>query len=126
MKIATVIIRTLLGLFLLFVSISYFVDFHLEGDEKPAANMVTFMAGVMASGYLMPLAKVVELICGLSFVTNKYVTLFSIVLLPVSINLFCIHAFMEPEEMPPVVFILAANIFLIYKNWANYKTVLTS
>ena len=87
---------------------------------------MTFITGVMASGYLMPLAKVVELLCGLSFVTNKYVTLFSIVLLPVSINLFCIHAFMEPAEMPPVIFILAANIFLLYKNWANYKTVLTA
>ena len=126
MKIATIIIRTFLGLFLLFASISYFVDFHPEGEEKLGENMTTFMAGVMATGYLMPLAKVVELICGLSFVTGKYVSLFSIVLLPVSLNIFCIHAFMEPAEMPPVVFILAANIFLIYKNWANYKTVLTA
>ena len=125
MKIATIIIRTLLGLFLLFASISYFVGFHPEGEEKLGENMTTFMAGVMATGYLMPLAKVVELICGLSFVTGKYVSLFSIVLLPVSLNILCIHMFMQPSDIPVGSVLFLGNLLLIYKNWANYKTVFT-
>ncbi len=125
MKIATIIIRTLIGALLLFASISYFVGFNQE-DEKPTGVLATFMTGVMASTYLMPLAKIVELICGLSFISGRYVTLFSLVLLPVSLNILLIHAFMEPKEIGIGLFLLLGNLFLIYKNWNNYKTVFTA
>lgn len=126
MKIATIIIRTLLGALLLFASITYFFNIPMEEGEKHSAALTTFMAGVMASKYLMPLAKGVELICGLSFFTGRYVSFFSLVLLPVSINILLIHAFMEPKELGIGAFLLLGNLFLIYKNWNNYKTVFAS
>jgi putative oxidoreductase len=91
----------------------------------PTGALATFMGGVIASKYLLPLAKGVELICGLSFISGRYTSFFSIVLLPISINIFCIHTFMGMTDMPIVIFLLGANIFMIYKNWDNYKTVFT-
>ncbi len=71
MKITTIIIRTLIGLLMLFASISYF--FHLMPEPEQTGNMKIFSEGINASKYLMPLVKIVELVCGLSFVTGKYV-----------------------------------------------------
>jgi putative oxidoreductase len=122
MKITTIIIRTLLGALLLFASVTYFFNIPME-QEKMSESMMTFMGGVIASKYLMPLAKGVELICGLSFITGRYTGLFSLVLLPVSLNILLIHAFMGPKDLPISIFLFAGNLFLIYKNWDHYKTV---
>jgi uncharacterized membrane protein YphA (DoxX/SURF4 family) len=122
MKIFTVIIRSLIGLFLLFASISYFAKVGGE-HEPPTGNLKIFMDGVVASKYLLPLAKYIELVCGLALVSGRFVTLANIVLLPITINLFLIHAFMEPGDLLVVGLLLAANIFLIYTKWDSYKNI---
>lgn len=121
MKIVTIIIRTLLGLFLLFASLSYFFKF---GEQpKLTGEMATVMGGFMATKYLFPLAKTVELLSGLSYVTGKFVKLFNLVLLPVSVNILFINAFLSPENLPVALFLFLGNVFLIYKNWGSYKGV---
>jgi hypothetical protein len=87
--------------------------------------MKTFELGLAASAYLMPLAKAVELLCGLSYVSGKYVTLANIVLLPVSLNIVLINYFMGPEGLPIALPLFLGNLFLIYRYWNHYKTVFT-
>jgi putative oxidoreductase len=70
MKIATIIIRSLIGLLLLFSSISYFL--HLFPEPPLSGNMKLFNDGIKASVYLMPLVKTIEFTCGLSFITGKF------------------------------------------------------
>ena len=119
MKIATIIIRSLLGLLLLFASISYF--FHLFPEPVLAGNMKIFNDGINASGYLMPLVKTVELVCGLAFVTGKFNRLANIALLPISINIIFIHICLAPEGIPIAAFLFLGNLFLIYSKWDSYK-----
>jgi putative oxidoreductase len=95
MKIATIIIRTLIGLLLLFASISYF--FHLITEPPLKGNMKLFNDGIKASVYLMPLVKTVELL------------------------IICTHIFLAPEGIPVAAFLFLGNIFLIYTKWDNYK-----
>lgn len=123
MKIATIIVRVLLGALLLFASISFF--FHLFPEPEATGNMKIFNEGLIASGYLMTLVKFVELICGLSFITGKFMKLSPILLMPISINILLVHAFMMPEGLPVATFVLGSNLFLIYKNWDSYKTLFT-
>ena len=73
MKIATLIIRTLIGLLLLFASISFFLK--LVPEPVTTGDFKAFQVGLIALTYLMPLAKGIELLCGLAYVTNKFVTL---------------------------------------------------
>ncbi len=121
MKIFIVILRSLIGLFLLFASISYFANF---GDHPaPTGDMKTFMDGVMASKYLMPLAKYIELFCGLAFVSGRFVALANLVLLPITINILLILAFMSPSELPVGIILFLANVFLIYSKWDSYKPI---
>lgn len=123
MKIFTIVIRVLIGLFLLFASISYFL--HLTPEPVTTGDFKAFQLGLVASTYLMPLAKAVELLCGLSYVTGKYVTLANIVILPITLNILLINYFMSPETLAIAIALFLANLFLIYRYWDNYKTVLT-
>ena len=119
MKIATLIVRILIGALLLFASLSYFFKFgeqpELEGDMK------TVMTGFMATKYLLPLAKLVELICGLSFVTGKFMKISSLILVPITLNILLINVFLMPEGIPIAAALIIGNLFLIYRNWDSYK-----
>jgi hypothetical protein len=77
MKIAIIIIQ-LIGLLLLFASVSFFLK--LAPEPEATGNFKSFNVGLVASTYLIPLAKSIEL-CGLSFLTGRY-TLANILILP--------------------------------------------
>ena len=119
MKIATIVIRSLLGLLFLYTSLSYFL--HLSPEPASSGEYKAFQLGLIASTYLMPLAKAVELLCGLSFVTGKYTTLANLVIFPVTLNILLINYFLTPENLPLALFVFLGNIFLIFTHWENYK-----
>jgi len=121
MKIATIIVRVLIGALLLFASISFFLK--LVPEPVTTGDFKAFQVGLMASVYLMPLAKAVELLCGLAFITGRYVALANIVILPVTLNILLINYFLAPETLPIAILIFLGNLFLIYRYWGNYKTV---
>ena len=119
MKIAILIFRILLGAFMVFASVAYF--FELFEAEAPTGNLLTFMNGIMASKYLLPLAKAVELIVGLSLLSGKFIKVALLALLPISINIFLIHTVTQVSEVPVAIFVLGDNLFLIYTHWDSYK-----
>jgi putative oxidoreductase len=119
MKIATIIIRTILGLLFLYTSVSYFL--HLSPEPASAGDFKAFQVGLMASTYLFPLAKSVEFLCGLSFLTGKFTTLANLVILPVTLNILLINYFLTPDNLPLAIFVFVGNIFLIFAHWENYK-----
>lgn len=121
MKIATIIVRVLIGLLLLFASVSFFLK--LVPEPVSTGDFKAFQVGLIASTYLMPLAKGVELLCGLAFVTGRYVAFANIVILPVTLNILLINYFLSPETLPIAIFMFLGNLFLIYSYWGNYKTV---
>jgi uncharacterized membrane protein YphA (DoxX/SURF4 family) len=122
MKIATIIIRTLIGLLLLFASLSYFFNL-MPAEPMTNDSFKAFNMGLVASVYLLPLAKSIELICGLAFVTGRYVTLANILILPITVNILFINYFMSPEKLPIAALLFVANLFLIYRYWDNYRSV---
>lgn len=119
MKIAILIVRILLGALMVFASVAYFFD--LVEAEPPTGDLLTFMTGVMASKYLMPLAKTIELIAGLSLLSGKFMKVTLLALLPISVNIFLIHTVTQVSEVPVAIFVLGANLFLIYAHWDSYK-----
>ncbi|HEX8016110.1 MAG TPA: DoxX family membrane protein [Flavobacterium sp.] len=125
MKIATIIVRVLIGLLLLFASISYFFNL-MPPEPITNDNFKAFNMGLIASTYLFPLAKSIELICGIAFVTGRYVTLANILILPITVNILFINYFMFPEKLPIAALLFLANLFLIYRYWNNYKSVFTA
>jgi putative oxidoreductase len=119
MKTTTILVRSLIGILLLFVSLGYF--FHLLPELTTTGDFKAFQLGLISSVYLMPMVKSIEFLCGLSFISGRYVALSNIIVLPVSINILFINFFLNPSGLPLALFVFLGNIFLIYKYWNNYK-----
>src|SRR5215510_10813314 len=81
LKVAVIIVRTLMGLLFLFASITYL--FKLITPPPLTGSMKIFNDGLEAARYLMPLAKVIELICGLAFVSGRFVPLATVLISPI-------------------------------------------
>jgi len=125
MKIAIIIVRVLLAAMYLFASVSFFL--HLMPKEAPvmSAAQNTFMSGVMASVYLMPLIKVTELIGGILLLINRTAPLAALVIFPVTLNIFLYHAFLGPKDLPMVGVMLIFNLFLFYAYRAKYLPIVS-
>ena len=119
MKTATFFIRTVIGILLILVAIAYF--FNLMPDLESNGNFKAFQLGLISSVYLMPMVKIIELLCGISYISGKFVSLSNIMVLPVSINIMFINFFLNPNGIPLALFVFLGNLFLIYRNWDNYK-----
>lgn len=122
MKISIVIVRTLMGLLFLFASIV--VLFKLAPQPEQTGNVKLFMDGVNATGYLMTLIKVTELVCGIAFVTGRFVPLASVIIAPININIFLFHYFVDPSGLPVAIFLVLANAFMGYAHWDKFKPMM--
>lgn len=121
-KTITTIISVLFGALLVFVSIVYF--FELFPAPELEGKMKIFTEGIDASGYLMPLVKGIELVCGILFIVNRYVPLATIIILPIVINVLALHIFLAPDGLPVALFMVVVNLILILHNRNYYKSLL--
>jgi len=122
MKIAIIIIRTLMGLLFLFGSITYLFD--LIKPPELTGTTKAFMEGMLATGYMMTLVKLTELVCGLAFVTGLFVPLASVVIAPVIVNIFLFNLFVDTSGLPISIFLVLANSFLGYAHWNKFKPMM--
>lgn len=122
MKIAVIIVRTLMGLLFIFGAVV--VLFNLVPQPELTGKTKIFMDGMDASGYLMPLIKVTELLCGIAFVTGRFVPLATVVIAPIIVNILLFHIFVDTSGLPVAIFLLLANLFLAYANWEKFKPLL--
>jgi uncharacterized membrane protein YphA (DoxX/SURF4 family) len=122
MKIAAIVVRSLMGLMFLFASITYL--FKLYTQPALAGAMKTFNDGIEATIYLMPTVNVFELLCGLAFVSGKFVRLAVVVIFPIIVNIVCVNAFLEPSGLVVAIPLLLADLFLAYYYRDSYKPIL--
>jgi uncharacterized membrane protein YphA (DoxX/SURF4 family) len=123
MKIASIIIRILMGLLFAFASIAFF--FKLADAQEPTGSVKIFNDGIAASIYLMPTVKVFELLCAIAFLSGRFVPLATVVIFPISVNILLFHVFLEPSGIPIALFVIAGNLFLAYYYRDKYKALLS-
>ena len=124
MKIAVIIVRVLMGL--IFVASAIVVLFKLVPVPPLEGDVKTFNEGIGAANYFMPMLKSIELICGLALISGRFVPLATVVLFPITVNIFLFHTFLGPEGLPVAIFLLAGNLFLAYVNRKKYEPLLTA
>lgn len=120
MKIAIIVIRVLLGGMYLFASIPFFLK--IMPAEMPAmtATQTTFMTGITASVYLMPLVKATELVAGILLLIGRTAPLGALIIFPITLNIFLYHAFLGPKDLPMVAVMLIFNIVLFFAYRQKY------
>jgi uncharacterized membrane protein YphA (DoxX/SURF4 family) len=111
-----------MGLLFLFASITFLLK--LITPPPLTGSMKIFNDGLEAARYLMPVVKVIELICGLAFVTGRFTPLATILIAPIIVNIFFVHVFLAPEGLPVAIFLVLANSFLAYYHRDAYKPLL--
>lgn len=107
MKWVTLIARLLLGLVFLGSGIAFFFTTP-PPMEGPIAE---FFKGMMATQYFFYLLKGTEIVCGLALLSGFFVPLALVILAPVILNIFLVHAFLAHEGLPMA---LALGVFEVY------------
>ena len=124
MKIAVIIVRILMGLLFLFASITVLLNL-IEKPELTGA-VKTFNDGLDAAPYFLKVLKVTELLCGIAFVTGRFVPLACVVIAPVIVQIFLFHLFLDRTGLPVAIFLVCANGFLAYAYRASYARLFES
>ena len=124
MKIAVIVVRIILGLLFLFSVIGFV--FNLMPQPKLEQNAMLFITGLMASGYLLPVVKVVEFLCAVAFLTGRFVALATVVIFPIVVNILLFHGVLAPDNMIVPVGLLLGNLFLAYAYRAKFTAVLSA
>ncbi len=112
MKIAMIIVRTLMGLLFLFASVTFFLKLFPMPEMTGVPK--SFNEGLASVGYFFPLLKITELLCGIAFVTGYFVPLATVIIAPVIINIALYHTLIDLSGFPVAVFLVLANIFVAY------------
>lgn len=124
MKIAVIILRTLMGLLFIFASSVYFLN--LIPVPEMTGPIKTFNEGLGAAPYFMTLLKTTELVCGILLVTGYFVPLALVLLAPIIVNIFFVHATMAPEGLPTAIVVVLIEAFLGYAYRKSYAPLFTA
>ena len=107
------IARILLGLVMFLSGLAGLLNLVPPPPDLPA-DLVTFMSGLMVTKYFFPLLKLTETVCGLMLLTGFFVPLALVVLAPVVLNIFLVHAFLQPSGLPLAVIIGLLMVYLSF------------
>ena len=114
-------IQVITGLLLVLFGLNGFLQFL----ALPPANeaLAAFGTAVYKTGYIFPLMAFLELIAGLAFIFNKYSALMAVVVMPVMLNAFLAHVFLDMKGIEPSAFIVFALILIMTKNKTAYALI---
>ena len=115
------VLRILLGLFLLVFGANKFLNF-MPPMEMSDAAMGYF--GALASTQTLTMVALVEIAAGLALVLNKFGALMSLILMSVSVNAVLFHATLEPASIGPAAVMLLLNIAMLIGYKEHYKSLL--
>ncbi len=110
------IARILLGIIFTGAGIAGLIGM-IKGTPPPegmSEHMLSFMNGLAATTYFMPFLKITETVCGLLLLAGMYVPLALVVLAPIILNMFFVHAFMDPANIPLPIVIGLLEIYLAF------------
>ena len=123
MKIATLIVRILLGLIFFVFGLNGF--FHFLPQPSMGEEAAKFMVGLASSGYFFPFLKTLETISGALLLAGIYVPLALIILSPIVVNIFLFHIFLDPNGLPIAIVLVLFMIFLGYTYREYFKSLFT-
>ena len=107
------IARYLLGGGFVLIGLNGFLQF-LPAPPPPPPPALSFLSALLATGYMIPLLKGIEVIAGVFLLGNRFVPLALALLAPVLVNVVAYHAFLAPATLPIPLVLLAAELALAW------------
>ncbi|MDH5543537.1 MAG: DoxX family membrane protein [Nitrospinota bacterium] len=113
--------RVVLGLIFVVASSNYF--FHFFDMPSMGLKGKTFLMSLGATGYLMTLIKLIELIGGALLMVGFFVPLAIFALAPIVLNIILFHVFLDTGGMPIAIVLGALEGFLGFSYWDSYRRI---
>ncbi|MBA4136183.1 MAG: DoxX family protein [Opitutus sp.] len=124
-RIAATIARVLLGLgFFVFGGAGLFNLLPPPPPGTMPAGAEAFSGALFATGYMLPLIKGTETLCGLLLLLNRFVPLALVVLAPVVLNIVAFHVFLAPSGTAVAIVFLALELYLAWVYRAAFRPLL--
>jgi uncharacterized membrane protein YphA (DoxX/SURF4 family) len=121
MKIATHIVRYLLGAAFFVFGLNGFLNFIPPPAEMPEAAG-EFVGAMVKTGYLMTLVKATEVTVGALLLSGFFVPLALVVLAPVIVNIVLFHVYLTPPSDSVGAFVfLSLYLFLVWQYREHYR-----
>ena len=120
MKIVTIIARVLLGLVFVVFGLNGFLHFiHMPPPTGAAAQQ--FGTALATTGYFNVIF-LLQLVGGL-LVLLGFVPLGLTILCPIIVNIVLFHVCMAPSGLPLAIVVSLLALFLIWRYWANFASL---
>lgn len=111
MRIVSTVARYLLGLMFTVFGLNGFLNFLPMMPMPPLASQ--FLGVLVASHYMIPVF-LIQLVCGLLFLANRYVPLALTLIAPVIVNILIFHVLMNPGGIVPGVIATVCWLIVFY------------
>jgi len=121
MKIATIIARSLFGLFFFVSGANKFLHFFPEPPTQGAGAQ--FMGAMFETHYIYVVATC-EVVGGLLLLTGRYAPLGLTLVGPVVVNILGFHIFMDNSGLPIALIASAFALFLLWRYRGNFAGLL--
>ena len=115
------VIRILLGLFVLVFGLNKFFNF--IPMEAPTGDAGAYF-GALVNTKTLTLVALIEIVAGLSLIFNKFGALMSLILMSVSINAVLFHATLDPGGIAGAIILIVLNILVLYGYKESYQPML--
>ena len=99
-----------------------------EASQELPAHVVkikAFIGGMKQTGYFWPMLGAVEILCGVLLVSQYLALLGAVMLVPVTLNIFLFHLFLEPHEpgeLAMTALYLLGNLLIIAYHYPKLKS----
>jgi|SRR5580692_197585 putative oxidoreductase len=120
MKIASLIARILLGLIFLVFGLNGFL--HFLPMALPAGVAGQFFGAIFASHYWVVIFGL-QTLGALLLLTNRFVPLALVLLGPVIVNIFFVHALMAPAGLPLAIVVVILWTILALRNKQHLRGI---
>ncbi len=114
--------RWVLGLAFVVFGLNGFLNFIPVPPPAPEAGV--FLKAMMETGYLLPLVKALEVVCGALLLANVFVPLALLVLAPIVVNILALHLMLDPAGLPLPVLLLVAGLVTARPHWSLFAPLL--
>jgi uncharacterized membrane protein YphA (DoxX/SURF4 family) len=121
-RIATAIIRVLLGLMFLVFGLNGFLNFMPAPKDLPP-DIMTVSTGLMTGGYMTVVAAT-EVIVAIFLLTNRFVPLALALLAPIIVGIITFHIAIAPASIGPGVVVLVMELYLAWAYRGAFRPML--
>ncbi|MEO9965463.1 MAG: DoxX family membrane protein [Reichenbachiella sp.] len=131
LKIAVFVINMLLGGLFIYAGVQKFAPKTPRSSTEQATELPdhvvkikAMIGGLKGTEYFWPFLGIAEILCGLLLFTQRYALLGAVMLVPLSLNIFLFHLFLEPHEIGELVltgFYLILNLGLLAYEYPKLK-----